>query len=123
MKELIGVLIGGALGAGVRYLLSEQSQRWFGNYFPYGTLIVNVSGCLILGGLFGWGMDHMSPTVQKLLITGFLGSLTTFSTFGLETYMSWEKGEWFLGIIDIVSNLVLGLLAVWIGCNTVRWLR
>jgi CrcB protein len=123
MKELIGVLIGGALGAGVRYLLSEQSQRWFGNYFPYGTLIVNVSGCLILGGLFGWGMDHMSPTVQKLLITGFLGSLTTFSTFGLETYMPWEKGEWFLGIINIVSNLVLGLLAVWIGCNTVRWLR
>lgn len=123
MKELIGVLIGGALGAGVRYLLSEQSQRWFGDQFPYGTLIVNVSGCLILGGLFGWGMDHMSPTVQKLLITGFLGSLTTFSAFGLETYMPWEKGKWLLGIINIVSNLVLGLLAVWIGCTTVRWLR
>ena len=122
MKELIGVLIGGALGAGVRYLVSEQSQRW--EHFPYyGTMIVNVSGCLILGGLFGWGMDHMSPTVQKLIITGFLGSLTTFSTFGLETYMPWEKGEWFLGIINIVSNLVLGLLAVWIGCSTVRWLR
>ena len=123
MKELIGVLIGGALGAGVRYLLSEQSQRWFGDHFPYGTLIVNVSGCLILGGLFGWGMDHMSPTVQKLIITGFLGSLTTFSTFGLETYMSWEKGDWLLGVVNIVSNLVLGLLAVWLGCNTVRWLR
>ena len=79
MKELLGVLIGGALGAGIRYLLTEQSQRWFGDHFPYGTLIVNVTGCLILGGLFGWGMDHISPPVQKLLITGFLGSLTTLA--------------------------------------------
>ena len=49
----LATVVGGALGAGIRYLLTEQSQRWFGDHFPYGTLIVNVTGCLVLGGLFG----------------------------------------------------------------------
>ena len=123
MKELLCVLVGGALGAAIRYLVTEQTVRWFGDHFPYGTLLVNVTGCLILGGLFGWGMDHMSPGIQKLVITGLLGSLTTFSTFGLETYAPLEKGQWMVSMMNVVANLVLGLTAVWLGCTTVRWFR
>ena len=123
MKELICVLLGGALGAGVRYLVSEQSKSLFGESFPYGTLIVNISGCLILGGLFGWKMEAMSPAVQKLVITGFLGSLTTFSTFGLETFEPMKNGEWLLGSLNIASNLLLGLGAVWLGYSAVHWFR
>ena len=123
MKEFLCVLVGGALGAAMRYLVTEQSVRWFGDGFPYGTLLVNLTGCLVLGGLFGWGMDHISPMTQKLLITGLLGSLTTFSTFGLETYTPMERGQWLLALVNIVANLGLGLTAVWFGCSLVRWLH
>ena len=127
MIKLICVLIGGALGAGIRYLVSEQSRSWFGvGSFPYGTLIVNVAGCLILGGLYGYGKEFnfMTPEVRLLVISGFLGSLTTFSAFGLETFKPWTKGEWLLGCINIVSNLLLGLGAVWLGYTVAdRWFR
>ena len=70
MKTLLIVALGGSLGAVARYLLSQGSKSWWGDSFPYGTLLVNVVGCLAIGILAGLGMSQLSPNMQKLVVVG-----------------------------------------------------
>lgn len=119
MRELVWIALGGAAGAVSRYLVTLGCQRWAEN-FPVATLIVNVTGCFCLGALL---QSAWLPAATRLAIgTGLLGGLTTFSTFGHETFRALEKGQWNLALGNVAANLILGLLAVWAGVALVqRW--
>jgi CrcB protein len=111
---LVGV--GGFIGSVLRYLLSGLVQEWRDD-FPVGTLAVNVVGCLFIGLIsqLAEARGAFPPEARAFLVIGVLGGFTTFSSFGNETMNLWRDGESFLGFLNIASQLVLGLGAVWLG--------
>ncbi len=119
IQQLLIVGIGGFTGAILRYSISSWVQKKFPNFQPAGTLVVNVAGCLLIGFLMGcivqktWFAD--SPRMKLFMITGFLGSLTTFSTFGYETVQFLQLQEIRSTLINISLNVVLGILSVFAG--------
>ena len=113
----------GALGAISRYAISGWVPQWFGTGFPYGTLVVNVVGCFLLGVVMYLGLTTtsvMSETTRTVLAIGFLGSFTTFSTFGYETFRYLEDGARWLAFVNVAANVLLGLAAVWAGLALAR---
>ncbi len=102
------VLLGGAVGAPSRYLIDRYVQQRHDGVFPWGTLTVNLIGCLILGVLTG-AAHHLPAPVVTLAGTGFCGALTTFSTFGFETTRLLEEGSLLEAGLNAVVSLVLGL--------------
>ncbi|GAA4624083.1 fluoride efflux transporter CrcB [Actinoallomurus vinaceus] len=108
------VLLGGAVGAPSRYLIDRYVQRRRQSVFPWGTLTVNLIGCLILGLLAGAAHDLAKPIVT-LAGTGFCGALTTFSTFGFETARLLEDGSYREAGLNVLAGVGLGLLAATAG--------
>ena len=121
MNEWIRVLAvgsGGFVGAVARYLISLGLQRaTVAAGFPFGTLTANVLGCLIIGLLAGLLTTRLelTPEVRLLIITGFLGALTTFSTFSLETHNLWRNGSYALAALNLGGQLLLGFGGVSLG--------
>lgn len=116
--QSIIVGIGGIFGANARFLIEYFVKDFTGPVlFPYGTLTVNMLGCLIIGMMFALieGYNSISARARLLLITGFLGALTTFSSFGLDTFNLIHKNNFIIAIINILVQVVFGLIAVWIG--------
>lgn len=121
MIKLLLIAAGGACGALLRYSLSGVAYRLLGQTFPWGTLAVNVLGCLLIGAL--WAMAERAPFppgISLFLFTGTLGAFTTFSTYGLETLNLLRDGEIGLGLVNIVASNVVGLLAVGLGFGLVH---
>jgi fluoride exporter len=117
MKILL-VMMGGSLGALSRYGISLLAARLFGTRFPWGTLAVNLSGCFLIGLAFALaerGLSIMNPAVRLFFVTGFLGALTTFSTYGLETILSMREGSHLVTVANFLSNNVIGLALVFLG--------
>ncbi len=108
------VLLGAIVGAPLRYLTDRIVQARHDSTFPWGTLAVNIAGCLVLGVLAGLGTALPSPLLV-LLGTGFCGTLTTYSTFSYETMRLWERHDWFYAVLNVVISLVAGLGAVLLG--------
>ncbi|GAA0316223.1 fluoride efflux transporter CrcB [Actinoallomurus spadix] len=108
------VLLGGAVGAPSRYLIDRFVQRRVAGVLPWGTLTVNLIGCLILGLLTGAAHDLPKP-VLTVAGTGFCGALTTFSTFGFETTRLLEEGSLLEAGLNAFGSLALGLLAATAG--------
>ena len=110
---------GGALGSVGRYLLSGFVGRHFGQTFPLGTLVVNVSGCLVLGFLAAYtgteGRVLMRPEWRLAFMTGMCGGYTTFSSFSLETFNLMTNGDWVRAAANVIASVVLCLVAVWAG--------
>ncbi len=126
MRLALIVGLGGFLGAIFRYYLAGAVERWYGlNGFPWGIFVVNILGCFLIGLIFGYSslVRSLSEETRLLLVTGFLGSLTTFSTFGQQTLDLLRKGQMGLGLANIGASVVVGLLAVWLGYSLVAWLR
>jgi CrcB protein len=123
LREILIVGAGGFLGAISRYWLSGWVHRWAGSGFPWGTLVVNSVGCLILGALMGLLETRIfvSPEARLFLGIGILGSLTTYSTFGYETLELARRSEFTLAAANAAGSLLLGLGAVVIGRVLVRW--
>ena len=113
--QILFVALGGALGALSRYGISQFIARVSQHPFPLGTLIANVVGCFLIGVLIGSGTQDHNHTVRLGIGVGFLGALTTFSTFGAETIKHIQSDEWALAIGNVSANLILGLLAVALG--------
>lgn len=110
------VLVGGAVGAPARYLTDAYVKHRFDGRFPYGTLLVNVIGCLVLGLVTGAvATGGLSSEAKALLGTGFCGGLTTFSTFSVETVELWQGRRSFLALSYLVSSVLAGLAAAAVG--------
>jgi CrcB protein len=111
-------LIGGA-GAVGRFALDGAVARRAGRDFPYGTLVVNISGALLLGVLVG---AALGDDATRLLGAGFLGGYTTFSTWAFESHRLGEDGRLRLGALNFAVSLVLGVAAAWAGRHLGAWL-
>lgn len=117
MIELVAIASGGAVGAVLRFLLSSRVYAWLGRDFPYGTLTVNVLGSFLMGILAMLFLERTAsdPVWRALILVGFLGSFTTFSTFSLETLTLFEEGELVRAGMNLLVSVTFCLLAAWVG--------
>ena len=117
MIDLLAVGLGGFLGAITRHKISLWFVHNFSNSFPFATLLVNCIGCFIIGFMLYFTSNSISLSVQmkRFIITGFLGSLTTFSAFGYATYDLFKNNEPYLAGLNIAGNIIIGLISVGAG--------
>ena len=106
MNTVLAVGIGGFFGAISRYLIATWVQK-LSSFFPIGTLSVNVIGSFLIGFLYLYFSHTINPTLKAMLITGFLGALTTFSTFSLETLLLLQEGLYLKAGLNILLNVTL----------------
>jgi len=112
MTAYLGVILAGALGAPLRYLVDSRIQSARRRGFPLGTLAVNVSGSLVLGIVTGLALCHGLPRVPKAVLgAGFCGAYTTFSTHAFETVRLAEDGARRSAVVNVLANLLLGTAA------------
>jgi CrcB protein len=113
---LLVIGVGGALGAMSRYLASGWVQDWAGGFFPWGTLVVNIVGSLLLGFVLVWLQGTIaSAELRQFVAIGILGSFTTFSTFSYEALAMIRDGEWWRAGGYTLGSVALALLAVGVG--------
>lgn len=112
------VLLGGMIGAPLRYLTDRMVQARHDSLYPWGTFSVNLVGCLILGGLAGAG-PALPGSVMALVGTGFCGALTTYSTFSYETLRLIEQRAYLYATANVVVSVLAGLGAAFLGYGTV----
>jgi CrcB protein len=120
----IWVAIGGAIGAVLRYLVAGYVQKKVGIAFPFGTFTVNVIGSFIIGFFIQYALEYlaMPPYVRALIVVGFLGAFTTFSSFSYETVSLLFEGEWIKALIYIFGTNLSCFLATFIGVILARLL-
>ncbi len=111
------IMLGGALGALARFLLSTSITEKLGSGFPYGTLTVNVLGSFVMGFLAILLVERMGldPLLRLGIFVGFLGAFTTFSTFSMETLNLFEQGLPLRALLNMFVSVTLSVLAVWLG--------
>jgi CrcB protein len=116
LTKTLALSAGGILGVNARYWLGAWITRWLGSSFPWATFFINVSGSFVIG-LIAMTLTSMSPhsMLRLLLITGLLGGYTTFSTFTHESVTLWQRGEWALGLANLVGSVLAGCAAVILG--------
>ena len=124
MTQILAIAAGGSLGAVMRYVMSTGIHNWLGRGFPYGTLVVNVLGSLLMGMLYELFLQRLSvsPEIRGVLLIGFLGAFTTFSTFSIETINLVEQGYLLKAVTNILASVILCVLAAWCGMQVVRQL-
>ncbi len=131
MQIYLWIGLGSALGGMARFWCSGVMAHLIGETFPWGTLFVNVVGCLIIG-FFATvtapdGRLFVDATTRQFVMLGFLGGFTTFSSFSLQTLSLMNDGEWLYAGLNIGASVILCLVAVWIGhviadhYNAIRW--
>ena len=122
MLKIMVVAIGGSIGAATRYIVSVWAAERFGSDFPYGTLIVNVVGCFIIGAFMVLVTERViaNPYWRLLVAVGFVGGLTTFSSFGFETLKLVEDAQLSWAMYNILTNFVFGFFATWLGMTVAR---
>jgi len=115
-------MLGGALGALSRFAVYQLSVQLLGKSFPYGILIVNVLGSLLMGFISIYFLTKTSadPLLRVAILIGFLGAFTTFSSFSMDTLLLLESGEVTKGLVNIAANVCLSLLALWVGMLVAR---
>lgn len=112
------IFFGAGLGGMLRFYFSRSLYALWGQEFPYGTLLVNVSGCFFMGFLYIFLLDRhpeMSTELRAFLLIGFLGGYTTFSSFAIETFLLAEKAAWVGAFLNIILSFTLCMTAVWLG--------
>ena len=116
MKYLM-IGIGGFAGAVARFWLGGYISNRMGTKFPWGTFVINVSGCFVIGLIVTVLAErtHWSPNWRYLIPIGFIGAYTTFSTFEFETFQSLQDGQWLMAALNVALSVVLGFIAVWCG--------
>ncbi|MEM1295495.1 MAG: fluoride efflux transporter CrcB [Verrucomicrobiota bacterium] len=126
MKLILCIGIGGFIGAICRHFLAGAVDRWQTlSGFPWGIFVANIVGCLLIGVFLGYSLHikTVSEEARLLFVTGFLGSLTTFSTFSLQTLELFRNDQTGLALANIGASVVVGLLAVWLGFGLMSWFR
>ena len=122
MNYLISIMLGGAVGAALRYLTAAGITQLFGRSFPYGTLTVNVLGSFLIGVLAIYFSQRtmLDTLLAKGLMVGVLGAFTTFSSFSLDNLQLIEQGQWLAFAVNVILNVALCLLAVYLGTLAAR---
>lgn len=117
MKEVAAIAMGGALGALLRYWVSNAVYLWLGRGFPYGTLSVNLIGSFFIGIAFVLLTERLILGVEAraFILIGLLGAFTTFSTFSMETLLLMQEGLMIKAITNIIASVLLCLMATWGG--------
>ena len=122
LKNFLAISVAAVIGANLRYLLSRAAARELGPVFPYGTLFINIAGSFIVGWFLIWTTERVliDPHWRLVVVIGFCGSFTTFSSYAFETMAYFEQGQWGLMFINILSNNVLCLTAALSGMALAR---
>ena len=122
MQTPLWISLGAILGANSRYLLSRFAARALSTSFPYGTLLINVSGSLLLGFFLIWTTERVfaDPRWRMFVAVGFCGSFTTFSSYAFESFSYFEQGHWWLMTANVLGNNLLCLAAVLAGAALAR---
>jgi len=115
--QFLWIGLGGFIGANARYMLQLWAANRWGADFPYGTMLANVSGSLIIAFFLtlATGRLVVSPELRLFVAVGFLGGFTTFSSFSLETFRLIEQSGWWAAGLNFVGNTALGLIGVMVG--------
>jgi len=120
MLGYVLVMLGGALGTGARFWLSGLIAERAGEFFPLGTLLVNISGSFAVGFFAGFtdseGPVLVSPRFRQFFMIGVCGGYTTFSSFSLQTLYLARDGDWMKALLNTVLSFACCLAAVWLGC-------
>ena len=122
MLKTILIGLAGLSGTLLRYWLSGLVARQYGETFPWGTMAVNMIGCLLTGAIFNLTEERflVNPTLRTVILIGLMGGFTTFSSYGLQTFTLVRDGEFGLATLNIGVSNVLGLLMVWAGYALVK---
>ena len=122
MTNTILIGLAGLAGTLLRYWIAGFVARRSGETFPLGTLVVNIVGCLLAGVIFNLTEERflISPTFRTVILVGLLGGFTTFSAYGLQTFMLLRDGQIGMATLNVVASNVLGLLMVWIGYSLMK---
>lgn len=118
------IAVGAIAGASARYFLGGYVAKIIPSSFPYGTLLINISGSFLLGFFLIWTSERVlvDPRWRLLVAIGFCGSFTTFSSYAFETFGLFEQGQWMLVTANIIASNVLCLISVLGGAALARWM-
>jgi len=116
-KSILLVGLGGGAGSIARFLCQKYIYEWYPHPFPFGTFLVNISGCFLIGIFYALAEkgNLLTPEWRILLTTGFCGGFTTFSTFAYENLNLLRNGDITYFILYIIASVILGMLATWLG--------
>jgi fluoride exporter len=122
VNDILVISLGAILGANARWIISRYAAKVMGPVFPYGTLFINVSGSFIVGFFMIWATERVlvDPRWRLLIVVGFCGAFTTFSSFAFETMAYFEQGQWLLMSANCLSNNLLCLGAALAGMALAR---
>jgi CrcB protein len=117
--------LGGAIGSVGRVMMTNLITRWMGDEFPFGTIVVNITGAILMGLLAGYSASDpgkliFSPAARTFLMIGVLGGYTTFSSFSLQTFLLLEQGNLSGALLNVLLSVVLCVAGIWIGFMTIR---
>lgn len=117
MEKFILISTGAILGANLRYWVGDWAAQKWGAAFPYGTLLINVTGSLLIGFLMTLIAERlmMDPRWRLFFVVGFLGAYTTFSSYMFDSFSLLEKGQWQPGLLNLFGSIALGIIAVGVG--------
>jgi CrcB protein len=116
MERFVWICVAGAAGTGARYLIALWAAQRFGSAFPYGTLIVNLFGCFGIAAVMHMALTlSWSPTLRSAITIGFIGGLTTYSSFNYETSRLLEEGAHAPAAVNAIGTIVGAFAAGWLG--------
>ncbi len=122
IKSLLFVALGGAFGSSLRFLMSESIYFMLGRGFPFATLTVNILGSFLMGVLYAL-IEHelveLAPW-RTFVGVGFLGALTTFSTFSMDTLLLLQQGDWLKAVVNVFLNVFVCIFVAWLGMNLIN---
>lgn len=122
MTKYLIVALGGAIGSMLRFWAGGYVSGRLGSRFPYGTFVINITASFLIGFIMTLLAErtHMNPAWRYLLVIGFLGGYSTFSSFEYETFQVFQDGEMLIAALNVALSVAVGFVAVWIGAITGR---